>query len=94
MIDPAVFILNLAGDGELIVFSRKTFAVFLNDTSNADTAKYGRGYGETFNHGDIPYRFNKLCLPIKKPSFDGWAVMCLLRLIGFDCLMNILIVKR
>ena len=57
MIDPAILVLNLTGNGELIVFGRQTFAIFFNDTTNADTTEYGRGYRETFNHGDIPYVF-------------------------------------
>ena len=75
MVDPALLILDLTGNGELIVLSRETFAIFYNDTSNADATEYGRRYSETFNQVDIPYVFY---LAIKKPSFDSWAVMCLL----------------
>ncbi|KTF06907.1 hypothetical protein MGSAQ_001598 [marine sediment metagenome] len=45
MIDPAVFVLHLAGNGELIVFRRQTLAIFVDDTSNANTTEYGRGDG-------------------------------------------------
>jgi hypothetical protein len=50
MWQPAFCTLNLAGDGELIVFLWQTLPRFLDDLANGNPSKYWRGDDQTFQH--------------------------------------------
>lgn len=51
---PAVTTLDLRGKGELIVFFRQAFAVFLHDLADGNSPEYRRGDSQTFEHGGSP----------------------------------------
>src|SRR5690606_34614199 len=51
VIDPALLVLDLSRDGELIVFLRQASIVFFDHATDADSTKNGWGDGESFDHG-------------------------------------------
>jgi hypothetical protein len=56
---PTVPTLNLGGDGELVIFLWKAFAVLFNSFTDGNPAQYGRSNCETFDHGEFPLMKNK-----------------------------------
>src|SRR3546814_14128014 len=50
MIDPAITVLYLRRNGELVIFFWETFAVLLHDLADGDPSNDGWGNGESFAH--------------------------------------------
>src|SRR5690606_29466866 len=51
---PALMVLNLGGDGELIILFGQALAVLFDDTANGDAPDDGRGDGKAFDHDGTP----------------------------------------
>ena len=50
---PSVLVLNLRGNGELVIFLGKTISILLYDHSYANSPHYRRRNCQTFNHGQL-----------------------------------------
>jgi hypothetical protein len=54
MFNPTILVLQLTGNGELIIFFRETLPLFVYHFTDTDTTQYRWGDGESFNHEIAP----------------------------------------